>query len=52
MFANITDYQIAFIKLVSYMQNIGDLSTDENLYDELAFICDCDAEVIAETIDY
>ena len=50
MFANITDYQIAFIKLVSYMQNIGELSSDEKIYAELADICDCTADEMAEAL--
>lgn len=50
MFANITDYQIAFIKLVSYMQNIGELSSDEKIYTELADICDCTEDEMAEAL--
>lgn len=45
------DYREAFIKLVAHCQNIGDLSTDENVYEELAFICDCDEEDIREALD-
>lgn len=45
------DYREAFIKMVAHCQAIGDLDTDENVYEELAFICDCDAEDIREMID-
>lgn len=45
------DYRDAFIKLVAHCQNIGDLSTGEDVYEELAYICDCDAEEIMEMID-
>lgn len=51
MFANITDYQIAFIKLVSYMQNIGELSSDEKIYAELADICDYTEDEIKEALE-
>lgn len=50
MFANITDYQIAFIKLVSYMQDIGELSSDEKIYAELADICDYTEDEIKEAL--
>ena len=45
------DYREAFWKMVAHCQNIGDISTDENVYEELAFICDCDAEDIKEAWD-
>lgn len=44
------DYQIAFIQLVAYMQNIGELSSDETVYEELAGICDCTEDEIEEAL--
>ena len=51
MFTNTADYQIAFIKLVSYMQNIGELSSDDKIYAEIADICDYTEEEIREALD-
>ena len=45
------DYRRAFVMMVAHCQAIGDISTDENVYEELAFICDCDEEDIKEALD-
>lgn len=45
------DYRKAFVALVAHCQAIGDISTDEKVYEELAFICDCDEEYIMEALD-